>query len=176
MTSPNSQDRWPEGRSGRIGGPILAGVIPGQPAAVVRRAAEFAGRLGVELVCAYVDSSAYESTRADGSRVLLPMDPDGDYDCIEETAEQIRTALARILAGSEVDWSFRALGGEPAHALARTAQSLNASMIVVGTREPGLTHRLQEMLAGSVAVHLAHHQHRPVLVVPLHPIPFEQQP
>jgi nucleotide-binding universal stress UspA family protein len=175
MTSPHSGYSASEGRPHRIRGPILAGVIPGQPAAVVRRAVELAAGLGVELVCGYVDTSTYEATRADGSRVLLPIDPDSDYDYVEETAEQIRADLARILAGSGVDWSFRDLAGEPAQALAETAESLDASMIVVGTREPGLAPRLEEMLTGSVAVRLAHHQHRPVLVVPLDPRPFEQQ-
>jgi nucleotide-binding universal stress UspA family protein len=175
MTSPHSEIHSFEGPPHRISGPVLAGVIPGQPAAVVRRAVELAAGLGVGLVCAYVDTSTYEATRADGSHVLLPIDPDGDYDYVEETAEQIRSDLTRILGRSGVDWSFRSLTGEPAHALTGLAESLDASMIVVGTREPGLAHRLEELLVGSVAVHLVHHQHRPVLVVPLNPRPFDQQ-
>lgn len=168
LTASSSQDSRPENR-GPHSGPILVGVIPGQPAIVVVRAAELAARLGVDLVCAYVDTSTYEDVRDDEKPVLLPIDPDGDYDYIAKTAGEIQAHLAQALQGSGVAWSFRYLPGEPARALAETADTLDAMMIVIGTREPGLAHRLEEIMAGSVAVHLAYHQHRPVLVVPLNP-------
>ncbi|MCY1226406.1 hypothetical protein D9M72_386350 [compost metagenome] len=41
-------------------------------------------------------------------------------------------------------------------------------MIIVGTPERGLGHRLSAALNGSVAAWLTHHQDRPVLVVPAH--------
>ncbi len=172
LTALSSQDSRSEKPQG---GPILAGVIPGQPTAVVVRAAELAARLGVGLVCAYVDTSTYEDVRDDETRVLLPIDPDGDYDYIEKTAREMQSHLAQALQGSGVDWSFRYLPGEPARGLAEAADTLDAMMIVVGTREPGLAHRLEEIMAGSVAVHLAYHQTRPVLIVPLNPQLFTEQ-
>jgi nucleotide-binding universal stress UspA family protein len=44
-------------------------------------------------------------------------------------------------------------------------------LIVVGTRHPGVRAGAREFFGGSVAVHLAHRQHRPVLVIPLAPTP-----
>ncbi|MGW6173456.1 universal stress protein [Arthrobacter sp. NPDC055138] len=154
-------------------GSVLVGVIPGQRPAVVRRAAVLAADLGVDLVCVHVDVSTYEETRPDGSTVLLPIDSDGDFSYVEQTAEEIRANLSVALTDCRVTWSFRTMAGEPARTLSDAADSIGASMIVVGTREPGVIHALEEVLVGSVAVHLAHHQHRPVLIIPLDPRPFE---
>ena len=65
-----------------------------------------------------------------------------------------------------MDWTLRTLAGDPARALARLAAETNAPMIIVGTSERGLSHRLSEALNGSVGAWLSHHQSRPVLVVP----------
>ena len=64
----------------------------------------------------------------------------------------------------------------------KTWEELDARYIVVGTREAGLRGSVREFFNGSVAVHLAHRQHRPVIVVPLAPIeggeklPWEDPP
>lgn len=159
----------------RLSGPILAGVVPDQPVAVVQRAAEIAAALGVELVCAYVDVSSYASAESRRGDELRPIDPDGVYDDAGAAANGIRARLGRVLPPYNIGWSFRVLVGDPAAALGRAGESISASMIVVGTREPGFTHRLEELLTGSVATHLAHRQHRSVLVVPLNPRANEGQ-
>lgn len=51
--------------------------------------------------------------------------------------------------------------------LTHLARAVDASAIVVGTRVPGFGARMRQFVDGSVALHLSHHQHRPVLVVPL---------
>jgi len=165
-----SPDSMPELR--RITGPVLAGVIPGQPPAVIRYATSLALSMGVELLCAFADVTTYlVEEEPDGSVESMPIDPDGIDDDAEDIATALRTRISSELDGSGVRWSFRSLAGEPAHALRHLAETAHASVIVVGTREPGIGHRLEELLTGSVAVHLAHHQHRPVLVVPLNPRP-----
>ena len=50
---------------------------------------------------------------------------------------------------------FRALGGDIARALGRLAETLQAELIVVGSRRGGLRSSVHEFLGGSVAVHLA---------------------
>jgi len=87
----------------------------------------------------------------------------------KESAQALRERLQEALDGSGLRWSFVTLAGDPARALGRLAESADASVIVVGTRERGLGARFEELLVGSVAVHLTHRQHRPVLVVPLAP-------
>ena len=141
----------------RLTGAVLAGVVPGQPLAVVHRAAELALTLNVKLICAYVDITTY-----------LADDPDHRLvDDVEATSAGIRERLGNILDGTGVRWSFLTLTGEPAQALAQCAESADASVIVVGTRERHLGIRLEQLLVSSVAVELTHRQHRPVLVVPL---------
>lgn len=151
----------------KISGPVLMGVVPGQPLAVAHRAAELAFSLGVKLVCAYVDVTTYLAEEPDGRVEARPIDPDGIDDDIEGISASIAGHLGDALGGTGIDWSFVTLTGDPARALGRMAETIDASVIVVGTRERGLGARFEELLVGSVAVHLTHRQHRPVLVVPL---------
>jgi nucleotide-binding universal stress UspA family protein len=153
----------------RITGPVLMGVVPGQPLAVAHRAAELAFSLNVKLICAYVDVTTYLAEEPDGRIEARPIDPDGIDDDIEGISAGIAERLHEALDGSGIGWSFVTLAGDPARALGRLAESADASVIVVGTRERGLGARFEELLVGSVAVHLTHRQHRPVLVVPLAP-------
>lgn len=154
---------------GKMGGPVLMGVVPGQPLAVAHRAAELAYSLGVKLICAYVDVTTYLAEEPGGRTEALPIDPDGIDDDIEGISAGISGHLADALHEAGIDWSFVTLAGDPARALGRLAESTDASVIVVGTRERGFAARFEELLVGSVAVHLTHRQHRPVLVVPLAP-------
>lgn len=158
----------------RMSGPVVAGVVPGQPAIVIRQSAALAYSLGVGLVFAYVDVTRYLIEDHDGADDTSgPIDPDGvdEPDDAEGAARSIRERIGTELAGDETSWSFVTLAGEPARALARLAESVHACVIVVGTRERGVGARLEEFLIGSVAVHLTHRQHRPVLVIPLDPHP-----
>lgn len=153
---------------------VIVGVIPGQPDAVVLAAAVFASHFRAELVCARVDTSRHMiSERADGSVTSVPYDPDLPELVDEEFDPLLLAHLAALLDGRGVPWSTRALAGDPARALGHLAETLGATMIVVGTRESGIRGSLHEFFNGSVAVHLAHRQHRPVVVIPLAPIPFK---
>jgi nucleotide-binding universal stress UspA family protein len=154
----------------RLRGPVLAGVHPGQAAAVVHRAAELAFSLDVPLICAYVEVSSYLSdTRPGGVPVPLPIDPDVVDDDGEAVSQELLTQLESVLRGSSVAWSLQTLAGDPVKALGGLAVSAGASLIVVGTRERRFGARLEQLLTGSIAVHLTHRQHTPVLVVPLDP-------
>ena len=141
----------------RVTGWVLAGAMPGQPQAVVHRAAELAYTLNVKLICVYVDITSYLADEPD----------DAPVDDVEANSADILERLENTLDGTGIRWSFRTLSGDPARALAQFAESADASVIVVGTRELGLGIRLEQLLLGSVAVDLTHRQHRPVLVIPL---------
>lgn len=152
-------------------GAVVVGVVPGQPIEVVTVAAQFAEHFAAELVCEYVDRSSYPvETRADGTVLAAPIDPDVGDEEAETFDPELAQALSTALARHAVRWSTRALAGGVAPALAHLADDLDASMIVVGTRDAGLRASVQEFFAGSVAVHLAHRQHRPLVVVPLSPV------
>lgn len=151
---------------------LVVGVTPHQPPDVVRCAARFATPLDAELICAYVDPGRYVvAEHPDGTVDSRPLDPDQpDWDSAAfdpALAERIRTAVA----GSGVNVEFRALAGDIAHALGRLAELLDAQLIVVGSRRGGLRTSWHEFIGGSVAAHLVHRQPRPVLVVPLTPVP-----
>lgn len=168
---------FPNGHQAHHGSrPILVGVVPGQPAVVVEQAAVFAERFAADLVCASVDSSRYTvEQRPDGAAVTMPIDPDLGDEQVAVFDPALRDSLAQILEKRDVRWSVRALAGGVAPELARLAEELDAAMIVVGTRESGLRESLREFFNGSVAVQLAHRQHRPLVVVPLNPVTTEHE-
>jgi nucleotide-binding universal stress UspA family protein len=150
---------------------VVVGVFPGQPDRVVREAARFARHFDAELVCAHVDQGRYAiSDLADGTVTSLPFDPDIPDLLQEEFDVKLLQELTDVLAGTGISWSVRALAGDPAAALARLSDTLGATMIVVGSRRPGLRGGLNEFIAGSVAAHLAHRQGLPVVVIPLSPV------
>ncbi|MBA8795987.1 nucleotide-binding universal stress UspA family protein [Friedmanniella endophytica] len=169
---------------------VLVGVTPGQSEVVLREATLLADRLGAALVCAHVDASRYiTDVLPDGSVLSVPLDPDlGDAESPQfdpELAEHVRDVVGRepAPAGRERQLIFRALVGDPALALAQLGETAQSTYFVVGTRRSGLRAGMKEFFGGSVAVHLAHRQIRPVLVVPTapvrqsdHPLPWEPGP
>lgn len=151
--------------------PVLVAVVPGQPDAVVRTAASYADRLGTHLVCAWVDTTRYTLGQLpDGSMMAIPLDPDTAIDEPARFDPDLEHQISRALEGRGVRWVPRALSGAAAQELSTLAEEIGAEMIVVGTREAGWRGSLREFLTGSVAVQLAHRQHRPVMVVPLDPV------
>jgi nucleotide-binding universal stress UspA family protein len=150
---------------------IIIGVVPKQPDEVLTHAAALAAQLHARLVCATVDVGRYVvEEHPDGSVRSMTFDPD-IADIREERFDPaLQVHLAGVLDPTGVPWEVRALAGDPARALGHLAETLDAMMIVVGTHEGGLRGSLHELLNGSVAVHLAHRQHRPVLVIPLAPV------
>jgi nucleotide-binding universal stress UspA family protein len=149
-------------------GPILAGVMPGQHPVVLDHAAAVAAGAGLPLVCAYADVTMYPVDGTTGGPAA-PIDPDAMEEDLHRIPESLMQTLRDQLDGKGVEWSLVHLAGEPARALAREAEDIGASIIVVGTREHKLTAALKELTAGSVARHLFHRQGRPVLVVPVNP-------
>ncbi|CAN7588582.1 universal stress protein [Arthrobacter sp. LjRoot14] len=149
--------------------PLVVGVLPGQHSEVLQLASGLADKLGVPLLCAYVDEASY-LVEWDPARSAhrLSLHPDKDDSDVRAVSEELRSIVGAACATKSVEWTLRILSGDPARALGRVAAEANASMIIVGTPERGLGHRLSAALNGSVAAWLTHHQDRPVLVVPAH--------
>jgi nucleotide-binding universal stress UspA family protein len=157
-------------------GGILAAVVPGQPVTVLEQAARLADDLDLPLICATVDPNRYlVSSYVDGTVVALPYDPDLPETEEEQFDPELEEHIRGVLAGRGIPYVLKQLAGDPAWALSRLADELDVRYIVVGTREAGLRGSLREFFNGSVAVHLAHRQHRPVIVVPLAPVPGAQK-
>lgn len=151
--------------------PIIVGVVPGQPDAVITTAAQLAQRFAAELVCAWVDAGRYPTARLpDGRVVSSPIDPDSAVEALAEFDPALRRRLADLLDPTGLVWSVRALAGSPARELAGLAAELEAAMIVVGTRDRGIMPSVREFLSGSVAAQLSHRQHRPIVIVPVDPV------
>ncbi|MCF2570748.1 universal stress protein [Brevibacterium sp. UCMA 11754] len=147
---------------------IVVGVVVDQPAEVLTTAATYAQKFDAELICAHVDDSRYTvDVQSDGSILSMPIDPDTTAEASAEFAPELHTRIASTLDSSAVEWSTRALAGAPAHELSRLAEAIEAQMIIVGVRRTGIKGSLHEFFNGSVAIQLAHHQIRPVVVVPL---------
>lgn len=151
--------------SGRT--PLIVGVLPGQHPEVLHTARDLAASLDVPLVCAYVDEASY-LVEWDPSKEThrLSLHPEKDDADVAAVRAELKAIVSAEVGGRSVDWTLRLLAGDPARALGRLAADLHASMIIVGTPERGLAHRISEALNGSVASWLSHHQNRPVLIVP----------
>ncbi len=157
-----------------IGHPLVVGVVPGQPELVALTAAAWATALGVPLFFGFADPGrVVDAEYPDGTVRHSPLDPDrADDDWVQHEAG-LRRSLAQLLAAHAGPWEFRYLAGRPDRALTHLARAVDASAIVVGARRPSAGERVREFLAGSVAMHLTKHQHRPVLVVPVAVVDFE---
>lgn len=158
--------------------PLLVGVMPNQHPEVLKTAVTLAARLSAPLVCAYVDEASYlvewDPARSAHRLSLHPEQNDDDIRAVTAALRSdIEHAVADAAGGAPVEWALRTLTGDPARALARLAAESNVPMIIVGTSERGLSHRIAEALNGSVGSWLTHHQSRPVLVVPYRKAPEE---
>lgn len=159
------------------GHPVVVGVVPGQDPLVVRTGAALARALGVDLYAAHADTTRYVvQEHPDGTVDHAALDPDGAGDDWRRTEEALRASLTDVLRDEPVAWQLRYLAGRPDRALTHLARAVDASTLVVGTRAPGGGRRVRELLEGSVAAHLSHHQHRPVLTVPLAVVDWKELP
>lgn len=150
------------------GHPLVVGMTPGQPDLVLLTAAEWSSALGgvtLHLAWACPGLQVVEEF-PDGSVRTTPADPDSIDDSWRDDADAIRRRAEAILGPRGAPYRFDLLGGRADRALTHLARAVGASAFVVGARR----HRrrgLRAFVDESVAAHLAHHQHRPVLIVPV---------
>lgn len=145
---------------------IVVGVVDERSRHVVATAARYAEAFGADLACVAVDASPYTlgETPTGGLVTIPPTDGEPEFDAA------LHAMIDEVLAPRPVTWTTRLVVGGPAAELSRVAEELDALMIVVGTKE-GVRGTLREFFNGSVANQLAHRQHRPLVVVPLDPVP-----
>lgn len=137
---------------------MVVGVEKGMSPAVLAAAASLARGLDARLVCIHADYGRLIADKLSEGDLLASADP---------VSEELAWEIASVVTGVEFD-SYT-VHGEPAKVLAAVAEQLDAQMIVIGTRRPGIRSKMAQLLDGSIAVALAHKQHRPVLVVPQQP-------
>ncbi|GAA1467329.1 universal stress protein [Microbacterium thalassium] len=157
-------------------GAVVAGVVPGQSARVLKEAVRYARLLGAPLLVVHVDVTRFVTYEdPDGYVHSAPIDVNiasGESDLAE-----VREAADELLHGTELTWSIRQLVGDPALALKHLGEKIDAKLFVLGTRKHGFGESLREFFTGSVAARLAHRQHRPILVIPLgEPVPDDEDP
>jgi nucleotide-binding universal stress UspA family protein len=148
--------------------PVVVGVLPGQSPEVLQTAASLASKLAAPLICAYVDEASY-LVEWDPARSAhrLSLHPETDNAEIRAVTQELRNGIGSACDALGIRWTLRTLAGDPARALGRLAAEVGAAMIIVGTPEPGLGHRISAALNGSVAAWLSHHQDHPILIVPV---------
>jgi nucleotide-binding universal stress UspA family protein len=156
----------PDSFIGRV--PLVLGVLPGQHPHVLKTALDLALSLAAPLVCAYVDEASYlvewDPAKETHRMSLHPGKADADVAAVRN---ELRSQINDAIDVGGVDWTLRLLAGDPARAIGRLADDIQASMIILGCPGSGLGHRISEALSGSVATWLIRHQNRPVLLVPL---------
>jgi len=150
----------------RLAGPIVVGIPWPVPAGLVHAAAELAEALELHLVCAFVDPASYLTEwEPAGTLLAASLDPAANDEAAYPAGE-IRQQLETILGAAGSDWSFRVLNGDIGRALSRLADSVGASVLVVGGGRAGFLPRLSRLLEGSVPAGLTRLQNRPVVVIP----------
>ena len=85
------------------------------------------------------------------------------YAELREASWELLNESAALLRARGIEHRTELMDGSPASTLDKLATHENADLIVVGRRGSG---GFAELLLGSVAHELAHHAHRPVLIVP----------
>ncbi|MFT3874887.1 MAG: universal stress protein [Propioniciclava sp.] len=175
-------DHPPQPATDRItpfaGHPLVVGVEERVPEVLVRTAVSLAQATGAaKLYFAYADPArSVIEELSDGTVLHASLSPDALDDTWIARAADLTGRLGESLSEAGVAWEFRYLAGRPDRALTHLARAVDAAAIVVGGRAPGAGARLIEAVTGSVAVHLAHHQHRPVLTVPISVIDWHDTP
>ena len=86
-----------------------------------------------------------------------------DYVDLRQSSRQALDKAVVPLRERGIECQTQLLDGSPASALDKFAMREDADLIVVGRRGEG---GFAELLLGSVANALAHHAHRPVLIIP----------
>src|ERR1700674_4177962 len=122
-----------------------------------RHALERAGDLAEAFGAKLADTSVAPLLVGIG-RSAGPLDP---VDSPEEHREQLQDAR-KLLEARNNKAEYGPAAGEPADAIVELADDLDADLIVVGTRDPGI---LERLLGQSVSERVAHHAHRDVLIV-----------
>lgn len=146
-------------------GTVVVGIEPGQTSSVLATAASFAKDLNAKVQVVFADSGRFVAERLPETNVL---------GTAEETFPEELAALAEtVLEG--VDYELHNVPGEPGKVLSAVAKEVDAQMIVIGTRRPGLRNKLAQFIDGSIAVALAQKQTCPVLVVPQQIIDLPQE-
>lgn len=146
-------------------GTVVVGIEPGQTPSVLVTAASFAKDLNATVQVVFADSGRFVTERLPESNVLGTSE--------EVFPEELAALVASTLEG--VDYELHNVPGEPAKVLAAVAKEVDAQMIVIGTRRPGLRNKLAQFIDGSIAVALAQKQSCPVLVVPQQIIDLPQE-
>lgn len=156
--------------------PVVVGVVPQQDPLVVHTAVSLARSMGATaLHLAYADLTRYVVDEApDGSVTHASLSPDAmDSDWVR-TRDELKEWAAGLLRDEAIPWRLHYLAGRPDRALTHLARAVDACVIVVGTRSKGVGAQMREIVTGSVSTHLAHHQHRPVLTVPLSVVDWKE--
>lgn len=147
------------------GHPIVVGVVPGQAELVLLTALNLARGLGVTLYCAYADPTRTTVEELpDGSVGHVEISPDVVDEGWRERDADLRAEIGPLADAYGVAWEFRYLAGRPDRALTHLARAVDAAAFVVGASGRG---RTRDFFDPTTAAHLSHHQHRPVLTVPL---------
>ena len=175
MTEPTPARTDESGQDSALQKAVVVGMQPGQSRHVLDEAVRYAKLLRAPLVVAHVDVTRFVTYEdPDGYVHSAPIDMNVDLGTAE--FEQVQAEAAEALAGVDIVWTARQLVGDPAMAIKKVANNLDAQLIVIGTRKRGFGESVREFFTGSVAARLAHRQHRSILVVPLEePVPDEQE-
>jgi nucleotide-binding universal stress UspA family protein len=120
----------------------------------LERAADIAEKFGSRLVVTSV-SPVMLPSGGHGTAAADPTDPPEQHEAELEQAQA-------YLSGRNLKAELQPAVGDPADAIVEAAEQSGATLIVVGTREPGF---LERMVGSSVSQSVSKHAHCDVLIV-----------
>jgi nucleotide-binding universal stress UspA family protein len=120
----------------------------------LERAADIAEKFGSQLIVTSV-SPVMAPSGTHGTAGVDPTDPPAQHEA------ELQEAHA-YLSGRNLTAELQPAIGEPADAIVEAAEQTGATLIVVGTREPGT---LERLLGTSVSQSVSKHAHCDVLIV-----------
>ncbi len=138
----------------------------GSPTAqqAVRQAAELAEATGadVHIVTAYRSPAAIQAMAASSAAGMVAIDSYGLSNSLAEQAEAMLASASRLVADKGLNVETHGAAGDPAEVILGVAETIDADLIVVGSK--GMT-GAKRFVLGSVPNKVAHHACCNVMIV-----------
>lgn len=153
--------------NGLLHGAIVVGVRPHQHPRVLSMGVWLAAELKQYLVCVYVISRP-----ALGEQIV---DDDTDFFTLPQPerdefggkqVDDLQHRLEEVLLQDDVPWILKIAYGDPARALAKVAEQLEATLLVIGSHQKRTPWNLGQFRHNSMVLRALLHPQVPVVLVP----------
>ena len=153
--------------NGLLRGAIVVGVRPHQHSRVLSMGLRLAAELRQQLVCVYVISrpALVEWNVGDDTDFFSLSQPERD-EFGGKQVDDMQRRLEEALLHTPVPWILKIAYGDPARALAKVAEQLEATLLVIGSHQKRAPWKLGQFRHNSMVLRALLHPQVPVVLVP----------